>query len=502
MKRLLRYTMLCGLAASVVNAASNRLLVLISDTHFGVGRDANGAWNPMEDARWATEFDAFLKEVDRQGKGATDLVVNGDMFELWQSVKADCIYPNAVFPDRNLGCSEKDAVARLQRALKDHGPEMRSLGEFAASGDNRLIIVPGNHDAVLLFPKVAKTLLARIGAPAERASVQAQGYWISPDQQIYAEHGHQIGEELNRFDGWPQPFLTVKKTQYIQRPWGEQMVQQFYNDYEKKYPVIDNFTDDSIGLGYGFAAEGKAGSFAGGARFFRMALFQVSLQQFARSLGGEAGTHEWDVDKEALKGGRFLVESIPQDDPARALAEGALAGADLGGMTPDEMRDICDHRQELATAGRPVQPCATATAGAAAEKMFRSAKAVMTKHLTETYGRLRASGASTQPFQLFVYSHTHYANAGFQPFAGSGSSWNPWVANTGAWQRIVSKEQFEKVMASRKLSVNDALKAIQPEDLPACYDALVVPPYKSDPDFQLKGWQMVDGKWTLGGKCR
>src|ERR1039458_10035150 len=168
----------------------------------------------------------------------------------------------------------------------------RSLREFAVSGDNRLIIVPGNHDAVLLFPKVAKTLLARIGAPAERASVLAQGYWLSPDQQIYAEHGHQIGEELNRFDGWPRPFIAVKKTQYIQRPWGEQMVQQFYNDYEKKYPVIDNFTDDSIGLGYGFAAEGKVGSFAGGARFFRMALFQMSLQQFARSLGGEAGTHE------------------------------------------------------------------------------------------------------------------------------------------------------------------------------------------------------------------
>src|ERR1019366_8469793 len=44
MKKLLGYTVLCVLAASVGNAASNRLLVLISDTHFGVGRDANGTW--------------------------------------------------------------------------------------------------------------------------------------------------------------------------------------------------------------------------------------------------------------------------------------------------------------------------------------------------------------------------------------------------------------------------------------------------------------------------
>jgi hypothetical protein len=502
MKSLLVFTAVCALSASTGQAASNRFLVLISDTHFGVGRDSNGEWNPMEDARWATEFAAFLKEIDRQGKGATDLVLNGDTFELWQSVMQDCIYPDAAHPDRNLGCTEKDAVARLQRALKDHGPEMHALGEFAASGDNRLMVVPGNHDAVLLFPKVAKTLLARIGAPPDRAAVLVRGYWISPDKQIYAEHGHQIGDELNRFDGWPRPFLTRNGTEYIQRPWGEQMVQQFYNDYEKKYPVIDNFTEDSIGLGYGFAAEGRAGSFDGGARFFRMALLQVSFRQFASSLGGESGTHVWDVDKEALKGARFLIESIPEDHPARALAQQTLAGAGLGGMTPDEMRDICDRRQEWAAAGRPVQPCATATAGAGAEKLFRSAKDVMSRHLKETYETLRTTGATGQPFQLYVYSHTHYANAGFQPLEGSGSNWNPWVANTGAWQRIVSKEQFEKLLAARKLSANDALKTIKPEDLPACYDAMVVPPYQSEPDFQLKGWRMVGGKWTLGEQCR
>jgi hypothetical protein len=290
---------------------------------------------------------------------------------------------------------------------------------------------------------------------------------------------------------------------YLQRPWGEQMVQQFYNNYEKKYPVIDNFSEDSIGLGYGFAAEGRAASFKGGSRFFRMALFQVSMRQFARSLGGEKGKHQWDVDAARRKGGQFLIESIPEDDPERAVAEQTVAGATLDDMKDDEIRDICDRRAEMAADGKKVNDCEAASAGAAAQSKFLSPKRVMTNHLDETYKRLLDAGVADQPFEVFVYSHTHFANAGFQPLDGSGRTWNPWVVNTGAWQRVASKEQFEKILADRNIAVQDALKKIQPEDLPACYDAVIIAPYRDKPDFRLMGWRPAPaGKWALGGKCR
>ena len=41
-----------------------RSIVVISDLHMGIGRDASGEWNPTEDFRWAAEFAQFL-EADR-----------------------------------------------------------------------------------------------------------------------------------------------------------------------------------------------------------------------------------------------------------------------------------------------------------------------------------------------------------------------------------------------------------------------------------------------------
>src|SRR5207245_2196728 len=81
-------------------AGTGRLLILISDMHLGVGRASDGEWHNYEDARWAGEFDSFLKEMNGQGKGKADLILNGDTFELWQSLEKDCIRPDA-----NLGCT-------------------------------------------------------------------------------------------------------------------------------------------------------------------------------------------------------------------------------------------------------------------------------------------------------------------------------------------------------------------------------------------------------------
>jgi len=93
-------------------SGNDRFTVFISDTHFGVGRDPDGKWNNYEDARWPTEFALFLDYLDAQGKGKTDLIINGDMFELWQSLEQDCIDPS----DKNLGCSARDRIRRILRS--------------------------------------------------------------------------------------------------------------------------------------------------------------------------------------------------------------------------------------------------------------------------------------------------------------------------------------------------------------------------------------------------
>src|SRR5262245_3532676 len=117
-------------------AADPRLAVFISDLHVGVGRMPTGEWSAFEDFRWEPEFRLFLERVDRDGGGRTDLVLNGDTFELWQSLSNDCVYPT-----RDSGCTEAEALQRIRRVMSQHTGVLKALGTFAAAGDNTVTIV-------------------------------------------------------------------------------------------------------------------------------------------------------------------------------------------------------------------------------------------------------------------------------------------------------------------------------------------------------------------------
>ena len=78
----------------------------------GPGRNETGAWRVEEDFRWGDEFAIFLEALDAAGGGATDLVLNGDTFELDRSPGESC-----AADDPALGCTEPDALARLESVL-------------------------------------------------------------------------------------------------------------------------------------------------------------------------------------------------------------------------------------------------------------------------------------------------------------------------------------------------------------------------------------------------
>ena len=44
-------------------SGEQRKIVLISDLHLGLGRNADGRWNPMEDFRWTAALKGFLAEI-------------------------------------------------------------------------------------------------------------------------------------------------------------------------------------------------------------------------------------------------------------------------------------------------------------------------------------------------------------------------------------------------------------------------------------------------------
>jgi UDP-2,3-diacylglucosamine pyrophosphatase LpxH len=515
MKRLLLLLFLptlmpAGAAAldcAIPSVAESRLTVVLSDTHFGVGHRADGQWHPFEDFRWLDDFKKFLDEVDTRGKGATDLVLNGDTFELWQSAETDCGEDR----DEDEGCREREAQSRIARVLREHRGEMEALGRFAGKGDNRVILVPGNHDAALLFPKVADDALKAMKAPAGRACVAKEGYWLSHDRQVYAEHGHQIGADVNSFgERWPKPFWPKEDPPMV-RTWGERGVQLFYNQYEEKYEAIDNLDDEGAGVSYGRAAEGLAGTALAAGKFVRFALFSVSWPQFKASLDSK-GDPVWDLEGIKAKGDVFLVESFATDNPLREATERALAAGDLGLSVKDledsEIEELCNrraalHQSQIDEGKTPtVTLCARGHLSAATQKFLVSRDKKFAHYLEHLNlqlfraGRLKAG----EPFGVFVFSHTHHAEPEFKPLTGQ---WEPAVLNTGAWQRLATKKDLAEFETSKSLqNKKDVLAAIKLKDLPPCYSFVAVSREHGTPQASLRYWrQGDDGNWRVRESC-
>ncbi|MFO0578250.1 MAG: metallophosphoesterase [Polyangia bacterium] len=482
--------------------AGRRQLVVISDLHFGLGELSPGHFDAYEDFRWADELAQFLKAIDATGRGATDLVLNGDSFELWQSRRPDC-----QSPDPDVGCSEYEALARFALVAQAHARELRALGSFADSGDNRVVLIPGNHDAALLFPKVAAAAVQVTGARPGRVQVASGGYWLSSDGRTFAEHGHQSGiDGANAFGGWPTPFTSGPAGRYLQRPWGEQFMREFFDRYEDRYPILDNIEPLGEAARYGLASEQLAGGAEAAQTFVRLLLRQTSPKQTKSLLGPLLGAPRWDIKAIRARTGWLLgPQVLPPADPltlavARGQGEGWL-GRSVPELTDSQIVHLCDQRALLnglrASTGQPAAASCPPVASAqdAAQSLQAERDSVLADRVTALRGVLRERGLKA-PVQLYVFSHTHVAEAPFRLPRGAEPAL---VANSGAWQRTTSAAFLEAERARRGLALAATLPTLQPEDLGACYPFVRVDPYPSGaaPVPRLLSFVRAGGAWRI-----
>ncbi len=502
--------LLWGAAAGPAAAASPRHTVLVSDLHVGAGKDAGGKWKRFEDFRWQEDFDAFLDMVSERSAARADLVLVGDIFELWQSPhmacstdlsQPGCNADDCRVADTNLGCGEEEAVERLRLVLGQHADFIKALQRFAAKGTNRVVFVPGNHDAALLFPAVRTLLLRQFAHP--RVSVAAEGYWLSEDGAIYADHGHQF-DEVNKFAGWPRPFKQSAGRNHLVRPWGENMVQQFYNQYESVFPIIDNLSDESAGVSYAVQQAGFPDSAGAIRRFFRFFLFQQSLRQAGSALGSE-GRSEWNVA--ALRGedASFFMDVIAVDPHLRALGgqlrPGAADGFEPGAMSAWELDALCIAKEQVAGARRCPRTSTSLSAltvGATTTPQQR-----LVSYLRTTLPQVAAPGARIA--SVYVFGHTHAAALPVQVSLGDmafGSA-DVTTVNTGAFQRIATPGQIDAILRTPAQRGKRPLD-LQPEDLPACYTFVWIAPYSIErkPVPQVQRWSRDMGQLRTGeGTC-
>ena len=486
--------------------SSSRFVVIASDLHLGSGKSANGEWLPTEDFRWQDDFFSFLRAIDEAGKGATDLVLNGDTFELWQSTTDDCRARDA-----RLGCTEQEARGRLARVVAAHSVELTALGAFARNGTNRLILVPGDHDAALLFPAVGATAIASFNAP-ERVEIATRGYWLSADGAIYAEHGHQLPGDPYAFTEWPQPFVRGDDGIHVERSVGERLAQRLYNDLEPRFAIVDNVAQEGAGLKYAAAADPMSLPADAVQPLLMFFLARPTWQQFRLELdGGDVQSPEWDLEAVRRSGAAVLAEALLPDDRFRPVVDGALRegrlSIDLATLTDKQLIAMCDYRAALrrsrrrlersmtqaSTTGRAPSECprTMATRGSAFDYFWRSRDALLMSRFEQVRTTLTADSRASQSITVLAFGHTHLPAA---PLPLTRSDATPVVLNSGAWQRTVTPFQIEEVIQDRSWSEGDMLRQLRPEDLPACYGVVWIEPYSGDPKPRVRFWRS-DGRW-------
>ena len=465
--------------------AQERPTVLLSDTHMGLGSRADGSWHPQEDFRWSNALRGFLDAMAARYPGDdVDVVVLGDFLELWQ--RPDDLPCST--PEPELSCTTPEMVALAQAVVQAHRADLVSLGNYVARGTNRLYIVPGNHDAALMIPEVRQVLLdAFPDAARDRVEIEADGEWTSVDGHIVTEHGHQIGQDVNKYDDWPRVTETdAAGVTHLIRPWGENFVQTLFNEEESRYPLIDNLGPESAGLRYRIADRGWVRTARDFARFIAFNLFETSFRQKLDVLG-QPGSSTVPTQPREL-GHRLVLGALPVDDPMAArINEQSVEGTELraqldalvSAMSDTEVAQLCDH---AALQGRI--DCAAPTLSSVAQGLVTTNEAVLRAHL-------RKRSETHEDMRFYVYGHTHKFEVPWDLTVRPGNIFR--VANTGAFQRVIDEAGFEQRRIARGLDHSEALRGLTLDDLPACYTYITV---DAEAGMELRRWYQQEGDAT------
>jgi hypothetical protein len=141
----------------------------------------------------------------------------------------------------------------------------------------------------------------------------------------------------------------------MRRPWGENMVQAFYNQYEEVMPVVDNLLDEKDGIDFAVKHAGLKSSAQAVGKFLRFFVFQQSLRQAITGLGSEKEDN-WDRDAVRRKPPEFFIDVLQPDPQLAKLAQEASAAGllefDAAKLSPEEVDKVCAAKAAMRKAGR------------------------------------------------------------------------------------------------------------------------------------------------------
>lgn len=470
-------------------AESKHTIVFLSDVHLGLGLD-----DPKEDFRTPEMVVPFLEALSATYGDAIDLVILGDLLELWQPPK----HVRCAKRPANLGCTAEQMRQIAADVAKAHSAELRAFGSFAKRGENVLHVAPGNHDSALLLDVVWNEVFPKFEAPVDRVKRVKSGVWVSSDGKVAGEHGHQIAPDANRYAEWP----SITKRGRMIRPWGEQFVQQLFNAEEDEYPLVDNITGSGGAL-MRMNEVGIGGTAKDIGRFVRFFLFQNSIAQRIALLAPpppseiEEPPSRWNIRHARKKKHQLILAAIPPDHPLRRLltdeAKKSLDALVTKEMSDEEIAALC---ASIVVSKGQSHPCEEPTLG----HLLRSAHLIPKSYVMRRHLAALKKEHDAPSLAIFVYGHTHVLE---EPWSLGVDGSFVKIANTGAFHRLSDEETFLDTAKAAKLPPGVALRKLPFDFMPPCHTVVVVKYDEADGLYrpQVKQWSAGKLDDACAGPC-
>jgi UDP-2,3-diacylglucosamine pyrophosphatase LpxH len=204
-----------------------RTRYIVSDLHVGAG-------DYLDDFDQDESFKGLLESITR--RRSSELIINGDFID-FVAVTLD---KETSRPFSRLGCTEEESLRKLERMLEAHGGFFTALRQFMEKG-HRVVLIPGNHDIDLFWPKLRDRLLEELGRP-DSGHFHFESSGVYKDGGLYVEHGNQYYAD-SVFEDFTHPFLRDPKTGELrlERSWGNCFMEYFSNGMmSERNPFINN----------------------------------------------------------------------------------------------------------------------------------------------------------------------------------------------------------------------------------------------------------------------
>jgi UDP-2,3-diacylglucosamine pyrophosphatase LpxH len=199
---------------------------VISDLHLGDG-------SFLDDFDQDERFQRFLSAIGERKRA--ELIINGDFID----------FASIALPEESarsfsrMGCTEEESLQKFELVHRAHPLVFGALKEFIGRG-NRLVIIPGNHDIDLFWPRIWARVAEVLGNPdGDHLHFEFTGIYRCDG--LYVEHGNQYFAD-SLFENFTHPFLRDPKTGELrlERSWSTCFISYFANSLRRKKPFINN----------------------------------------------------------------------------------------------------------------------------------------------------------------------------------------------------------------------------------------------------------------------